>query len=83
MMILTAITAWQYMLVLAGISTTSIGYKGTVTMGSGGLAYISNIYWPPESLPKPPTMGYSNGLKHTINFMGPLYRELLVYSNRL
>ena len=35
-------------------------------------------FWPPESLPKPPTMGYSNGLKRIINFMGPLYRELVV-----
>jgi hypothetical protein len=35
-------------------------------------------------LPKPPTMGYSNGLlKRKINFMGPLYRELVVYLNRL
>jgi hypothetical protein len=30
------------MLILAGFSTISIGYKGTVTMGSGGLASISN-----------------------------------------
>jgi hypothetical protein len=40
-------------------------------------------FWPPGSLQKPPTMGDSNGLKRTINFMGPLYRELVVFSNRL